>query len=147
MKVRASPTLPVRLVGFMTMFAALAGCGSGPARGVGPEEDPCGSWSVCTPELALTASVEAIRTNGPSLRLSCGVDTARLEARVQSCLAGARRAAARLSDAGFGLEPIDPAALRVVVAQTCLDTFIPGKEASDCRFYSYEVNLPLAWSR
>jgi hypothetical protein len=108
------------------------------------EQQTCGSWVVCTPEDALTASVEALRTNGDSLPLDCGTERVRSEATVRACHERARKVVERFASIS-AIEPIALTELRVEVGETCLDTFIPGNEASDCAFYEYKVEIPLQW--
>ena len=136
--------LIVKYPGPVFVLSLLAGCTLVSSR-VALEEQPCGSWVVCTPEDALTASLAALRTNGESLPLDCGVERVRSEVHVQSCLDRVRKVVDRLAMAGSGVAPIALGVHDVDVAETCLDTFISGNEASDCGFYSYSVKLPLVW--
>ena len=133
-----------RRLGLLVALSCLAGCMAASPRAA-LEKQPCGSWVVCTPEDALIASIAVLRTNGDSLLLDCGVKHLHSEALAQSCLERVRKVVERFTTAGSGIEPIAPEVLRVEVGETCLDTFVPGNEASDCAFYSYTVKLPLIW--
>ncbi len=127
----------------LAFLAGGAGCTTAPSR-LSLEEQPCGSWAVCTPEDALTASIEALRTNGDWLLMDCGTERVRSEALIQACYERVRKAVEKLAR-DPAIESIQINTLHVDVGETCLDTFIPGNEASDCAFYSYSVKLPLGW--
>jgi hypothetical protein len=128
----------------LALASLLGGCSMAGSR-TPPEQQACGSWDVCTPEDALTASIIALRTNGDSLHLDCGVDAERSEKLTRACLERVHAVVARLSTEGAHLKPIAPDSVHVTVDETCLDTFIPGNEASDCAFYSYHADVPLVW--
>jgi hypothetical protein len=87
----------------------------------------------CTPEEIVTLPQSQLRV-ADLISMSCGVtalddkDAARAlcEKRVKSMLARWSRTLPSLVS--------DPGSIQVTEAETCLDTFVPGREAADCQF-------------
>lgn len=105
----------------------------------------CSVESRCYVEDLPGASLAAIRSNGSSLSVSCPLageigETYRLQCK--RTLAAAIDSLARWPNE---LSVPDIADVRLEERQTCIDTFVPGREGADCRYYHIEAIIPLRW--
>jgi hypothetical protein len=111
-----------------------------------PDIGSCSADAVCTAADVKDASLDALRSNGNFLSISCPY-TPRLDERYRAqCLNLLKDAVQRLGRWPEQLTPPRMADIKIERRQTCLDTFIPGREAADCEFYYLEAVVPLSWS-
>lgn len=111
--------------------------------------ESCSSPAVdCTPELAAIAELDVLRTNGKAITVDCGVTHKIDVAYRQSCEKRLSTLAEALSTrASSELSTVSVTDMTLLESQTCIDTFISGREAADCEFYSVSAKIPLRWRR
>lgn len=110
------------------------------------KEEPCSLKSGnCSPEEVSSLSQEQLRSVGSSISISCGVTSVDgltvtrtlCEKRVKSMLM-------QLSSAWPTFVPYI-ANIAFTESRTCLDTFVPGREAADCEFFDVNARIPIDW--
>jgi len=106
-------------------------------------ERDCGGWTVCTPERAISAPLDVLRTNGSKISLDCGTERESSDRLTRACRERVKPVIAHLSRLGIVVAPMQAADIVVKVGETCLDTFVSGREADDCGFYSYSVDIAI----
>lgn len=132
---------------FLIIGILLAAC-SGNGRLVREASEACGvphSFS-CTPDLAAIAPLAILRENGDELTVNCEI-TRQLDASYrESCAKSLVQLVATLSARWSStLSPVTLSDMTLADEQTCLDTFIPGREAADCEFFYIRAEVPLRW--
>jgi hypothetical protein len=105
----------------------------------------CSTHTVCFAEDVPKANLASIKGNGNSLNVRCPYSisiSALYRSQCQASVAGAISSLSRWPD-----QLSVPAAADVSLQEqhTCIDTFIPGREAADCEYYFLEATVPLRW--
>ncbi|GGA77613.1 hypothetical protein GCM10011521_14910 [Arenimonas soli] len=106
---------------------------------------PCSVETTCSAVDLPASTLAAIRSNGDTLRVNCPLTNqidVQYRANCGTALAAAIGSLARWPD-----ELLAPAVADVPTydRQTCIDTFIPGREGEDCQYYFIEAVVPLHW--
>lgn len=135
------------LASSLLMF--MAACTSAPFKGeIDPREmcDPESSaLDMCRPEYVSALPLESLKQHGATLTVACGWWEVLDAAYEKRCREELSAVVADLAQRFPGeLEPIAVDELKFENQGTCIDTFIPGREAADCFDY-LRVKLPLRW--
>jgi hypothetical protein len=125
----------------VTLAFGMAGCSVFSPRAL--EDRPCGAHRTCSPEEALTAPVDVLRTNGSSLFIECEVERTFEQRHVDACWERVEPFLRRIRALPSLVSPADVDSLRVEPRQTCIDSFVSGNEGSDCAFFSYHLKIRL----
>ena len=122
---------------FVALLFALAGCASLESLKDGSSE----------PEEAASSSASALQKIGPVLTVDCGLKKESVEksVRLSECKARVSAMTDELDRRFPDLIPISPSDVAYDEAQTCLDSFVSGQEASDCAFFHVSAKVPLRW--
>jgi xanthine/CO dehydrogenase XdhC/CoxF family maturation factor len=135
----------MRAIASLLLMGLLAGCGLA-NRIIRSDLEGCGlGHGGCNPEQTAAVSERALRALESSLRVDCGIFG---EAETQfrdRCKARVALLVHRLSGKFAGRIELHAAEVEYEESETCLDTFIPGREAADCAFVSSRAVIPLHW--
>jgi len=101
---------------------------------------------TCAPEDVATASESSLRENSPTIEVSCGVERKVDRVTREKCMKRIASMSAKLTRRfPSSFVPVDAGAVTLHGAETCLDSFVSGNEASDCGFYDLVATVPMSW--
>ena len=131
---------------FLVQAMMLSACASSQSELAREASDYCVSPNdMCSPEMADAASLDTLRTNSV-LRVECEVVPVLDDAYRQRCAARISKLADSLSRRWRSqMAPVLESHVRLTDREICRDTFIPGQEEADCRWYYISADLPLEW--
>jgi len=129
---------------FLLALLGVAACSSSPPR---YEATPCSpNRGDCTPEEIVALPEQQLRATGAEISVSCGVTTPEHKTATRAlCIERVNSMLERLSITLPSFVAPKPANVSVDESETCLDTFIPGREAADCQFFSISARFPIGW--
>lgn len=109
--------------------------------------EACSSHSFgCSPELAAIAPLETLKANDRELTVNCELSIQLDDAYRETCARRLTQLVETLSARWSSvLSPINLSDMTLADEQTCIDTFIPGREGADCEIFYIRAKVPLRW--
>jgi hypothetical protein len=100
----------------------------------------------CSPEELVVISREELQSAGDQLRVTCGITSVLNESFEKQCRTRIGSMIIQLSNEWPDFRvPAIPTGITLRSEQTCMDTFIPGREGADCEFVSVSATIAFVW--